>query len=404
VISEIEELRARLAQVERERDLGRLREAALARISQRINERPLDVEGTLIDIAEAAHALIDSDGARVWLLEDGHLVPRTGASAHGLRPAPQQFPPQPLDGTSANARAWRERRTVAVDDLLDAANHRAMFRERVIASGQRSVMAAPLGRTEAVAGTIALYRMEVRPFNTDEMATLELFANQAAIAIQTARLVGELRERNRQTEEALEVQRVMSRVLSIIAGAPSNLEAVLAEIGHALESLTDSDFVLVSLRSGDIRTNWNSTLGNFSHVAGRDHEGKAVSDLAISEAAFEQNRLIELVGPVSAWAHRYPRSVELNRELGLGDGAFLALPVPGATGPIGVFFLGRRQPIAYSDAHQDGPSGRWRTRRSSPSRTRSSSASCRSAPRNWRWPPATRASSSPTCRTNCARR
>ena len=522
--NEIEALHAQLTQVKHERDIGRLRESALARISQRINEKPLDVNGTLIAIAEAAQALIDSDGARVWLLEGTHLVPRTGASATGAPLVPEQFPPQPVDGPSPNARAFRERRVIAVDDLLDGANHRARFRERVVASGQRSVIAAPLGHTETVAGTIALYRTEVRPFNGDEMVTLELFANQAAIAIETAnaqrvllehnqtisealkreaatadilrlitsapeslddtlqtitesaqhlanasatlllvegnevvmrglaylpghphtstigmriplggvlatvlaaresfvetvrddsaspearmpehvraramvpiahgegvlgvlgistttqatinektlsllrshadqaaiaivnaRLIGELRLSNRQTREALEVQRVMANVLGIVASAPSNLEAVLPEIGSAAEALTNSDFVLVSIRAGKLATNWNSTLGSFSERLGYNPAGIATPGASISGAAFEENRTIELVGPVSAWAERYPRSVELNAELGLGDGSFLATPLPGATGPIGVLFFGRREPLAYSEAHK----------------------------------------------------
>jgi hypothetical protein len=43
------------------------REAALAQIAQRINEHPLDVDGTLRAIAETARVLTGGDAARVFL-------------------------------------------------------------------------------------------------------------------------------------------------------------------------------------------------------------------------------------------------------------------------------------------------------------------------------------------------
>ena len=249
--NEVDDLRTRLVQVERERDVARQREAAMALISQRINEQPLDVDGTLTAIAEAARTLIDCSGARVWLLEDGYLMPRTGASANGRTLGPEQFPPQPIDGVSPNARAWRERRTVAVDDLLDAANHRAMFRDRVIASGQRSVMAAPLGRTEPVAGTIALYRMEVRPFNTDEIATLERFASQAAIAIETARAQRALAEQNRALALGMEREQAVAAVLQSISRSAFDLDAVLTTLADNALRLSRSRHALIRIRQGD---------------------------------------------------------------------------------------------------------------------------------------------------------
>ena len=71
----VAELEALLARTEREGVSAAAREAALARIAQRINEHPLDVDGTLVAIAEAARTLMNCNGARVWLLVDEHLVP-----------------------------------------------------------------------------------------------------------------------------------------------------------------------------------------------------------------------------------------------------------------------------------------------------------------------------------------
>ncbi len=251
--SEVEDLRARLEQVERERDVGLLREAALARISQRINEHPLDVDGTLIAIAEAARTLMNSNGARVWLLVDEHLVPCAGsvgnntpAFVHG------QFLPVPINAPSPPARAFRERRTVAVDDLRDATAHLADNRESIIASGIRSIMAAPLGHGERVSGAIVLSRTEVRPFNSAEMATLELFANQAAIAVETARAQSTLAEHNQALTSGMEREAAVAAVLQAISRSAFDLDTVLTTLADNALRLSRSRHALIRIRQGDV--------------------------------------------------------------------------------------------------------------------------------------------------------
>ena len=71
----------------------------------------------------------------------------------------------------------------------------------------RTMMAAPIIREGAVLGSIYVVRTELRPFSTQEIALLESFADQAAIAVDNARLIRELRDSNRDVTEALEVQR-----------------------------------------------------------------------------------------------------------------------------------------------------------------------------------------------------
>src|SRR5712691_6662964 len=97
--------------------------------------------------------------------------------------------------------------------------------------GYRSVVTVPLLRHIEAVGTIAVTRREPGGFTDDEIALLKTFADQAVIAIENARLLTELQQRNEalthahaQVSEALDQQTATSDILRVIASSPTDTQ------------------------------------------------------------------------------------------------------------------------------------------------------------------------------------
>jgi GAF domain-containing protein len=97
-------------------------------------------------------------------------------------------------------RAVLDRTLVQVDDLQEAADDFPFGAAIAKQYGHRTVCALPLLREGSAIGVVLIRRLEVRPLTVKQVALLNTFADQAAIAIENMRLFQEIRQRRSQVE------------------------------------------------------------------------------------------------------------------------------------------------------------------------------------------------------------
>ena len=261
----IAELQHANAELRRERDAALAREATLtealatrnAELSRRNSEYGERIEQQLatIDVLKAmstaandsqpvfdlitvrarelcgslASMLFEFDGERLHLRSWGGWDPV--AAQDYLR----QFPMRPDRGTAAG-RTTLERRTVHIRDIdLDPE-----IAQAVRTMGVRSTLGVPLLREGRVIGVIAIGLATTGGFSDSQVALLQTFAEQAAIAITSAETYRALQTRTSDLQESLEYQTATSSVLKVISRSTFALQPVLDMVAETAARLLRS--------------------------------------------------------------------------------------------------------------------------------------------------------------------
>jgi GAF domain-containing protein len=224
-------------------------QTATSELLKVIERSTFDLQPVFETLAENAVRLCEARHAFIWRF-DGQVL--RVAAAHNISPELRAFadlnPLAPGRGSTA-ARAAVERRTIHIHDVQTDPEYTSGMRQ---VDPMRTVLAIPMLRANELLGVIAVNRREVRPFTDSHIALLETFADQAAIAIENARLLTELQAKNADLTEALEQQTATSEILRVISQSPTDVEPVFDIIGERAERLCAADVSVVSRFDGEL--------------------------------------------------------------------------------------------------------------------------------------------------------
>ncbi|MEQ9815437.1 MAG: GAF domain-containing protein [Azospirillaceae bacterium] len=195
---------------------------AFAEVLQTISRSSFDLKPVLQRLTETAADLCGADLASIAKERDGayyhvtnYRFPLDWVELNFTNPL------RPGRGSTVG-RALLEKSAVQIVDVLTDPEYSYLDVQK--AGAFRTCLAVPLLRDGMVLGVFFLGRRRVEPFAQQQIDLLTGFADQAVIAIENARLMGEVRSRTDALSEALARQTATSQVLAVINRSGGDLE------------------------------------------------------------------------------------------------------------------------------------------------------------------------------------
>jgi GAF domain-containing protein len=227
------------------RELAEAREqqTATSEILEVISRSAFDLKVVFETVAESSVRLCGANRAFIYRF-DGELL-RLAAAFNAPQKLQEWLEQKPIRAgrQGAAARAALEGRTIHIPDVLADPEYSWGVKD---VEAIRTVLAVPILKGDELLGVMIIYHLEeVRPFTNNQIALVETFADQAAIAVENTRLLNELRE-------SLEQQTGTSQVLRVISSSPGDTEPVFAAMLENAVRICDAKFGVVYRCEGDV--------------------------------------------------------------------------------------------------------------------------------------------------------
>jgi GAF domain-containing protein len=222
---------------------------ATSEVLQVIGNSIADTAPVFEKILDCCQRLFATEQLGVFLARDGeaHVAAWRGR-AFGAMVA--TFP-KPLEQT-ATGLAIQNRRVLSVPSAAAMSDMPPAVNDIYQRIGDFSAVWAPMLRDGRGVGVIVALREPPSPFSEKEIALLETFAEQAAIAIDNTRLFNEVQAKTRDLTESLEQQTATSEVLSVISRSPTDAQPVFEAIAKSAALLCDAVLSNVQLFDGEL--------------------------------------------------------------------------------------------------------------------------------------------------------
>src|SRR5215470_13227135 len=307
-----------------------------------ISRSTFDLQAVLDTLIASAVRLCGADRGLINRQQGDVYVP---VASHGHSPewleVIRHHPIRP-DRGSATGRAVLERRPVHIHDVQADPEYHWADDERGSDQMHRTILAVPMLREGAVIGVIVIRRTEVQPFTDKQIELVTTFADQAAIAIENARLLTELQTKNADLTEALEQQTATAEILRVISTSPTNLQPVLdAVVKSAARFCGAYDAEMFHLDGTDLRAG-----AHYGPVPGALGRRVPVVRGTVGGRSVLERRPVHSAD-LGAEVDEFPEGSALARTLGFR--AALSVPLLREGMPVGTIQLRRLEANPFTD-------------------------------------------------------
>jgi two-component system NtrC family sensor kinase len=225
-----------------ERDEALEQQVATSEVLKVISRSASDLSAALDTLLATACRLCHADIGTIRFEEGDHY---RLAATFGCPPEYRKrfagYTSKP-DLTSVFGQTIIRGRTIHIPDVLLDPDYARPNAQKL--ANLRAALGVPLVREGRVFGAVNLFRTTPRSFTPKQIALIEIFTDQAVIAIGNARLFEAEQERARELSESLEQQTATSEVLKVISSSPGELEPVFRAMLEKAVNICDAKFGL----------------------------------------------------------------------------------------------------------------------------------------------------------------
>jgi GAF domain-containing protein len=226
------------------------RQEAMTDLLDAVSTARTDLTPVFDALARQADRLCGGTGALVAMRQGDGLAVMASAGYQDVAAAYPGPAVIPIDDTTMFGASALHREMIHIrnwdeeppDRLPNAPSRRA---------GAKSALSIPMVRDDVALGVVAFSRLVPGGYTDAEVSLLKTFVDQAAVAVDNARLLIEIEKRNSELAESLELQTATGAILALISANPGDLRKVFDGIVAQAARLCDADSAGINRLEGE---------------------------------------------------------------------------------------------------------------------------------------------------------